>query len=137
MFFNTSCSNFVENIIFIDMRNIYQKVSWRKYLIPNQREWITEYMEHHGEDFYTRAVDMINEAWKYNRSSFILAKLIRTNICVYIDQSEYELAMKYCMNWFERNEHYEYCAIVRDYLLERKGRFKKRSFKEELASLIS
>ena len=86
MFFNTSCSTFVENIIFIDMRNIYQKVSWRKYLIPNQREWITEYMEHHGEDFYTRAVDMINEAWKYNRKSFILAKLLRTNICVYIKQ---------------------------------------------------
>ena len=119
------------------MRNIYQKVSWRKYLIPNQREWITEYMEHHGEDFYTRAVDMINEAWKYNRKSFILAKLLRTNICVYIDHSEYELAMKYCMKWFERNELYEYCAIVRDYLSERKGRFEKRSFKEELASLIS
>ena len=33
------------------MKNVYKKVGWRKQLVPNQREWITEYMKTHGVDF--------------------------------------------------------------------------------------
>ena len=64
------------------MKNVYKKVGWRKHLVPNQREWITEYMNTHGVDFYTRAIDLINMAWKYNRKEIVLAKFIKTNICV-------------------------------------------------------
>ena len=49
----------------------------------------------------------------------------------------YEIAMKYCMMWLEHKEEYEYCAIVRDYLTERKTKSKKLSFEEQIHSLIS
>ena len=45
--------------------------------------------------------------------------------------------MKYCMMWLEHKEEYEYCAIVRDYLSERKTKSKKLSFEEQIHSLIS
>jgi len=41
------------------------------------------------------------------------------------------------MLWLEKNEEYEYCAIVRDYLKERKGGFRKRTPLEEIHALLS
>ena len=41
------------------------------------------------------------------------------------------------MLWLEKNEEYEYCAIVRDYLKERKGEFRKRTPLEEIHALLS
>ena len=119
------------------MKNVYKKVGWRKHLVPNQREWITEYINTHGVDFYTRAIDLIKMAWKYNRKEIVLAKFIKTNICVVVQRKDYEIAMKYCMMWLEHKEEYEYCAIVRDYLNERKTKSKKLSFEEQIHSLIS
>ena len=116
---------------------VYRKVGWRKYLIPNQREWINDYMQTHGVEFYTKGRRPNQSTWKYNRKEFVLAKFLRTNICITIQRHEYELAMKYCMLWLEKNEEYEYCAIVRDYLKERKGEFRKRTPLEEIHALLS
>ena len=51
---------------------VYRKVGWRKHLIPNQREWINDYMQTHGVEFYTRAVDLINQLGSIIEKSLFL-----------------------------------------------------------------
>ena len=120
MFFNPFSANFMEiGNIYNSMKPIYQRIDWRKHLIPNHHSWISEYMDTHGVDFYAKTADIINEGWKRNKKQVVIAKFLRTPILISVPKEDYKDALHYCLKWFEHQELYEYCAIVRDYLKER------------------
>lgn len=99
---------------------IYTYVDWKKYVVPNEHHGITESMEHRGINFYSRVSDIINISWKDNAPKSVIAKIKDLDIAVMVDRKDYELVLKYCLKWFETQELYEYCAIIRDYLSDRK-----------------
>jgi len=106
--------------IYNSMKPIYQRIDWRKHLTPNHHSWISEYMDTHGVDFYARTADIINEGWKRNKKQVVIAKFLRTPILISVPKEDYREALHHCLKWFEHQELYEYCAIVRDYLKERR-----------------
>ena len=72
MLFNPFSASIMEvRNIYSSMKPIYQRIDWRKHLVPNHHSWISEYMDTHGVDFYARTADIINEGWKRNKSEEI------------------------------------------------------------------
>ena len=40
-------------------KRIVHRVDWRKHIIPNHHSWISEYMDTHGVEFYSRVVSIL------------------------------------------------------------------------------
>ena len=100
-------------------KRIVHRVDWRKHIIPNHHSWISEYMDTHGVEFYSRVADIVNESWKYHKPHCVVATFFRSPMSIVVNKVDYEDVLKWCLKWFENQEHYEYCAIVRDYIEER------------------
>lgn len=101
------------------MRRPHVYIDWKKYVIPNYHPVITEYMKTKGVNFYSRVADITNLAWKEHRESAVIGKILNEDIGIVAYKKDYESILKHCLKWFEIQELYEYCAIVRDYLEER------------------
>lgn len=100
---------------------MYSYVGWEKYIIPYSHRGISNMMETQGVNFYAKVSDIINTSWTKNQSHAVIAKIFNLDIAVLVPKKDYEVVLKYCLKWFEIQELYEYCAIVRDYLEERKN----------------
>lgn len=111
---------------------IHTYVGWEKYIIPYEHKGISKAMESQGVNFYAKVADIINTSWKKQLPQSVIAKIFNKDIAIIVPRKDYEVVLKHCLKWFEIQELYEYCAIVRDYLEERNNSPIQKLMKEIL-----
>ena len=109
MFFNPFSASIMEvRNIYSSMKPIYQRIDWRKHLVPNHHSWISEYMDTHGVDFYARTADIINEGWKRNKKQVVIDDLNKLLSEIPKDNRNLQAQIKLCLERIMQPNKFDY-----------------------------
>mgnify|MGYP001036354006 CR=1 FL=1 len=99
------------------MKRVFTTVHWKRYLDWTRNERVKRFVESRGDSVFLQIAQNIRKAHTANKDS--LTKVVHENTpsAISIPSEDYIEVINLCLKWFELNEDYETCSLIRKYKL--------------------
>jgi hypothetical protein len=94
---------------------IYNTVSWKKYLIPGTSKRVDTFLEMNGKDVYQQVTDRVCNAIRNDLEKIVLVVHRHAGNAIVIYDYEYDEFLEVATDWFLKVEDYRMCGKIKNY----------------------
>jgi hypothetical protein len=110
------------------MKRVLNTVHWKRYLDWTRNDRVKRFVESRGNSVFLQIAQNIRKAHTENKKQLTMVVHEYAPSAIRIPSKDYLEVINLCLKWFEINEDYETCTLVKRYkshLIKSKKKIKK------------